>query len=87
MIIAEECDLGMVFAQEHLIEALAHHVPELHGLFARLDIEQHLCREDAAAGSHEAEAPEELFGGGVGRHPHIGRTYLLEYPLDESQCM
>lgn len=82
---AEECHLGVVLAQIDILEAGGHQSPEVYGLLACLDIEQHLCRQDAAVVSRQAEATQELLGCGVRRHPHIGRAYLLEYPLDETE--
>lgn len=73
---SEEDHLGVVFAQIYLVEASLHHAPKLHGLLARLDIEQHLSRMDAVIPTKQTEATEELLGGGIGRHPHIGRAYL-----------
>lgn len=85
LVVAEERHLGVVLPQEDIVEASLHHTPQLHGLFARLDIEQHLCRQDAARLAHQAEATQELLGGGIGRHPHICRAYLGENPLDETE--
>jgi len=84
LVVAEERHLGVILPQENIIEASLHHAPQLDGLFARLDIEQHRCRQDAARLAHQAEAAQELLGGGVGRHPHICRAYLGENPLDET---
>lgn len=82
---AEENHLGVVFAQINLVEAGLHHAPKLHGLLARLDIEQHLSRMDAVGESHQLEATEEFLGSRIGRHPHIGTAYLRENPFDETE--
>lgn len=63
---SEEDHLGVIFAQIYLVEASLHHAPKLHGLLARLDIEQHLCRTDAVRLPHQAEPTEELLGGRIG---------------------
>ena len=85
LIIPEKRHLGMVLAQIDIIEACRHKPPQVYGLLACLHIQQHLCRRDAARIPHQAETSEELLGGGVGRHPHICRTYLGENPLDETE--
>lgn len=63
LIIPEKRHLGMVFAQIDIIEACRHKPPQVYGLLARLHIQQHLCRRDAARIPHQAETSEELLGG------------------------